>query len=333
MIETLACPNCGKPLPKTTQEEQLVKCAACQATILVSGWQTSIIGDEVVVQTPTRIYILRDLITKDDLCNVYRCTFRQAGQARQGLFRLARHVADNDLVTNEAQTLYFFQQCADYDDFQPLVPRILESFAYQDATIPQARQVNIVSMDEQITAPDEFYTLEEVKRTYGAGIHPKDMAWMWRRLLNVLGFAHDNGVIHGAVLPPYIWIEPKGHRVMLMGWGFSVRVPNGEPEKMKALSVPYEEWYPPSVKQPAKAALDIGLAVRTMLYLMAIDPLAKRENELDLPSLPQALKSYFWRCLSTEKTAWLLLQEFDQIIESCWGPREFRVFTMPDRTG
>ena len=93
MLDTLECPNCGKPLPKTTREEQLVKCSACQSTILVSGWQTSVIGDEVVVETPTRIYILRDLITTDDLCSIYRCTFRQDGKQRQGLFRIARNAA------------------------------------------------------------------------------------------------------------------------------------------------------------------------------------------------------------------------------------------------
>ena len=332
MIDTLECPNCGKPLPKTTREEQLVKCAACQSTILVSGWQTSVIGDEVVVETPARIYILRDLITKDDMCSIYRCTFRQEGNERQGLFRIAGHAADNDLVKNEAQTLYFFQQCQDYDDFQPLVPNILESFAYQDEPTAKPRQVNIVSMDEQIVAPDEFYTLEEVRRAYPAGIHPKDMAWMWRRLLNVLGFAHLNGVIHGAVLPPYVWIEPKGHRVMLMGWGFSVRAPTGQPGKLKALSVPHEDWYPADVKQPVQPRLDIGQAARSMLYLMALDPLVKRESEIARRDLPDDLGRYFWRCLSTTKTAWEMLQEFDRIIEKSWGPREFRAFTMPERS-
>lgn len=332
MLETLECPNCKTPLPKTTQEEQLVKCSACQTTVLVSGWHTSIIGDEVVVETPTRIYILRDLITKDDLCNVYRCTFRQEGKERQGLFRLARHAADNDLVKNEAQTLYFFQQCPDYDEFQPLVPCILESFVYQDKSAAEPRQVNIVSMDEQITAPDMFYSLQEVREVFPAGIHPKDMAWMWRRLLNMLGFAHHNGVIHGSVLPPYIWIEPKEHMVMLMGWGFSVRTPAGESKKLTALSVPYEDWYPADVRKPAKSGLDIGMAARTMLSLMAVDPLVERESHINNPALPDALKRYFWRCLSTQQNAWLLLQEFDEIIEQCWGPREFRVFRMPERS-
>lgn len=332
MLKTLECPNCRNPLPKTTREEQLVKCTACQATILVRGWQTSIIGDEVVVETPARIYILRDLITKDDLCNVYRCTFRQEGEDRQGLFRLARSAEDNDLVKNEAQTLYFFQQCPDYDEFQPLVPCILESFSYQDKTIAEPRQVNIVSMDKQITAPDEFYSLQEVKQAYPAGIHPKDMAWMWRRLLNVLGFAHHNGVIHGSVLPPYVWIEPKGHMVMLMGWGFSVRAPAGGSAKLKAISVSHQNWYPADLKKAIKSSLDIGMAARTMLSLMAIDPLVKQESDINLPTLPDALKHYFWRCLSTQQDAWLLLQEFDEIIETCWGAREFRVFRMPERS-
>jgi hypothetical protein len=331
MIQLFRCPSCGSPLPKTTRANQLVKCDACQTTVLVRDWQTSETRDRVVVETPTRIYTLGRLFTKDDLCNIYRCTFKRDDKEWEGLFRLAHDPADNDLVQNEAQTLYYFQQCPDYDEFQPLVPSILESFVYQDAAISKPRQVNIASLDEQITFLDELYSLQEVKQTFPAGIHPKDMAWMWRRVLNVLGFAHKNGVIHGSVLPPYVWIEPRGHKVMLMGWGFSVRAPAGESEKLKALSISYESWYPPEVKKPAEPGLDISMAARCMLSLMAIDPLAKKESDIDLPTLPTGLRRYFWRCLSTRQSAWQLLQEFDGIIEDCWGPREFRVFRMPER--
>ena len=41
------------------------------------------------------------------------------------------------------------------------------------------------------------------------------MAWVWRRLLTIVGFAHANHVVHGAVLPPHVVIEPKEHKLLL----------------------------------------------------------------------------------------------------------------------
>jgi hypothetical protein len=42
-----------------------------------------------------------------------------------------------------------------------------------------------------------------VKEAYPRGIDAKDMAWIWRRVLLALDFAHTNKVIHGSVLPTH----------------------------------------------------------------------------------------------------------------------------------
>ncbi len=52
-----------------------------------------------------------------------------------------------------------------------------------------------------IAALDGFRSLTEVGTAYPDGVDPRDAAWMWRRLLVGLGFAHRAGVLHGAVLP------------------------------------------------------------------------------------------------------------------------------------
>jgi hypothetical protein len=47
------------------------------------------------------------------------------------------------------------------------------------------------------------------------------------------------------------------------------------------------------------------------------------------------LEHYFRRCLDAATNAsvdaWLLLSDFDRLIEQLWGRRRFRVLTMPPR--
>lgn len=331
-IKAMACPSCGYPMPETARPNQLFKCPACQSTLFVSDWQIGETQHAVVVTTPTRIYTVTDLLMKDDLCNVYRCLYNVEDKARQGYFRIARDPADSDLVQNEAQALYHLQIADDYEEFRPFLPLVLESFLYRDATLGPAQQVNIFGLHEKIGGPNELYSLQEVREYYGGGIDPRDMAWMWRRLLYALGFAHRAGVIHGAALPTHVLIEPVEHKLVLSGWGFAVRSAHKSGNTLRALSLLYEDWYPPEVKarQPATPALDFYLAARSMLYLMGMDPLgAPEDRRLDAP-----LQAYFARCLSADpgrrpQAAWKLLEEFDRVIEGLWGPRQFRVFNMP----
>lgn len=333
-ISELKCPSCGAPLTEFVTANQLVKCPVCNSTLLISDWKIGDTDDSVVVGTPTRTYTVKDLLAKDDLCNVYRCGFKVEGKEWQGLFRVARDPEDNDLVQNEARMLYYLSTAKDYDDFRPFLPSVLESFTYQDAAASRGRMVNILTMHEHIGSPNELYSLEEVRKVYGSGIHPRDMAWMWRRLLNVLGFVHEAKVIHGAVLPLHILIEPKDHKLALAGWGFSVRDPRGTSDRIRAMSVSYEGWYPGEVtaKATPTPALDLCMAARCMLYLIGADPLGDGTH----PGMEPAFQAYFARCVQPNaarrpQDAWTLLGEFDQLIEREWGPREFRVFRLPPK--
>src|ERR1700694_3011782 len=132
-ISVLNCPSCGAPLPQNIKADQLVKCPSCGSTLLISDWKIGDTTNSVVVATPTRIYTVKELLAKDDLCNVYRCTYKADGQEWDGLFRIARQSEDNDLVRNEARILYHFQAADDYDDFRAFLPLVVESFIYHDA--------------------------------------------------------------------------------------------------------------------------------------------------------------------------------------------------------
>lgn len=298
----------------------------------MTGWEIGNTNNKIVVETSVRPYTVYNLIGKDDLCNIYRCEYSADEKTWEAMFRVARDAADNDLVLNEARILYHLQSTYDYADFKPFLPAVLEAFIYQDAHSTYGRQVNILSLHEQIASPLELYTFEEVHQHYRSGINPRDMAWMLRRLLNVLGFAHHNGVVHGAVLPSHVLIEPRDHKLALTGWPFAVRT--GSDDHIKALSISYEDWYPAEVreKKPATPGLDFFLMARTVMYLLGGDPL----RDTDFPALEPEFQRFFEPCLDPNpakrpQDAWVLLGEFDRILEHVWGGRRFHVFTMPPK--
>ncbi|GAB4517871.1 MAG: hypothetical protein OHK0046_24890 [Anaerolineae bacterium] len=324
-IKVIYCPACSAPLPPETLPNQLVACPSCGATLYLSENEIGHFKDGIPVATPTRVYTVLDLLSRDDVCSVYRCRYTAQDRQWQGMFRLSRDSDDNDLVKTEAQTLFHLQGSSQYDDFSPFLPTVLESFVYHDSSLQGGRQVNIFGLHEGIRGPNELYSLEEVKQHYPNGIDPRDMAWMWRRLLYVLGFIHNAGVVHGGVIPAHVLIEVKDRKHVLTGWVFSVR----RPDPMRAISVSHEDWYPQEVfnKKPSSPALDLAMGARCMMYLIGADPL---DDAPEHRNLEPEMARYFGRCIQHKpQDAWALLAEFDKIMDKVWGERVFRVFPMP----
>jgi hypothetical protein len=157
------------------------------------------------------------------------------------------------------------------------------------------------------------------------------MAWMWRRLLIVLGFAHACGVIHGAVLPTHVLIQPEQHGLALVDWSYAVSDPEMG-EHIPAISSAYQAWYPPEVlaKETPTTSTDLYMGAACMLYLLGGDPVTGVVPE----STPQRIQSFF-RGVALKKpaqrpqNALALLDEFNDLIQQLWGPRAFRAFVMP----
>jgi serine/threonine protein kinase len=143
---------------------------------------------------------------------------------------------------------------------------------------------------------------------------------MWRRLLVAIGFAHQAGVIHAAVVPDHVLIHPAEHGLVLIDWCYAITEPD---EPVAAVPARYADWYPPEVhrRQPPGQDLDIWLAARCMTDLMgdqAPRPLAAFARGCMLPSPG-----------TRPRDAWRLLSELDAVLERLFGPRKFRPFVMP----
>jgi len=264
----------------------------------------------VTIKTRKRAYVLSTTPVRGDLANLY-----DSGEV---MVKIARDPAVNDLLEREAIALRQLPKDGD-GRFLPYVPQLLESFRHRDEASGVIRHANAI---ERL---DGFRPLTDVRAAYPDGVDPRDVAWMWRRLLVALGFAHGAGVLHGAVLPEHVLIHPGDHGLVLVDWCYSV--PGCHPDndgRVPAMVTSRADWYPPEVaaREYASAGTDIYLATRCMTYLMG-------------DRAPRPLRVFARGCLLTAEHrrpqhAWRLLGEFDDLLEQLYGPRRFRPFHLPD---
>ncbi|WP_250033365.1 molecular chaperone DnaJ [Paractinoplanes maris] len=220
----------------------------------------------------------------------------------KGLLKIPRSPADSDLMEAEAVALKALRDKGD-PKYRAYAPRLIDSYLHEDGE-RKRRRVNVL---ERL---DGFVPLSVI----GARRDPRDVAWMWRRLLVGLGWAHRAGVVHGAVLEEHVLIHPEQHGVALVDWCYSAT-------RVKAVVAKRRDAYPPEVLQDKTAgpATDIYMATGLMTRLMQ-DP-------------PKALRRFADGCSYDKprmrpQDAWRLLGELDDILHSLYGPRTFRPFVI-----
>ncbi|MGX7671600.1 molecular chaperone DnaJ [Plantactinospora sp. DSM 117369] len=230
----------------------------------------------------------------------------------RGLLKLPRDPADGDLARAEIDALDRLARCGEHR-FRAYAPRLLDTVTHDDPATGVRRTGPVL---ERL---DGFVSLAEVARRYPDGVDPRDAAWMWRRLLVGLGWAHRAGLVHGAVLPEHVLIHPAEHGLALVDWCYSV--PPGQ--RIPALVARHRDSYPPEVpgRRPATPATDLYAAAELMARLIG-------------PRLPTALRRFADGCRLERPTmrpddAWRLLAELDDLLHDLYGPRRFRPFAMP----
>lgn len=215
------------------------------------------------------------------------------------LLKVPRSPADNDLMATEADAL---RRLWDHGDpkYRPYAPRLLESFVHEDAQ-RKRRTVNVLERQ------NGFVPLTAITRE----LDPRDGAWMWRRLLVGLGWAHRAGVVHGAVLEEHVLIHPREHGLVLIDWCYSGNRP-------AAIVADRKDAYPPEVvtDKTATAATDIYMATGLMQRLISMPGPMARFADGCRYAAPRM----------RPQDAWALLTEFDDLLDNLYGPRTFRPF-------
>lgn len=278
-------------------------------------------GEFFTISTRRRSYAVRREGVAGGISNLYPCTWMEEGDERRGHMKIPHLPRDADLMQAEATALAAMAKGE--EKFRPFVSELVESFRHRDRTTKMERRVNVT------TEVEGLYSMMEVRRRFPQGLDHRDAAWMFRRLLVALGFAHDVGYVHGAVLPQNIYIQPEQHGLVLSEWCFSAPMKS----KMTAwdagdISVDPdfgtgEPFYPPEVKdkEPVSESTDLYMAAKVLEFMVG-------------DRAPKALRAFVRGCTlewqhMRPQNAWVLREEYDDLIERLYGPRKFRPFTMP----
>src|SRR4029453_9406676 len=157
------------------------------------------------IRTDQDVYSTAVLDFQGDLANLYRVP--------GGHLKLVRDPSCNDLMAREAAAL---RRLAEHGDprYLPYVPRLVDSFRHKEGST--IRRGNVIA-----TSARNLHSLAEVAAARPHGLHPRDPAGLWRRPLVPLRPGPRAGVIHGAVLPAHVLIEPDDHGVVLVDWCYS----------------------------------------------------------------------------------------------------------------
>ncbi|WP_433218426.1 serine/threonine protein kinase [Dactylosporangium sp. CS-047395] len=258
--------------------------------------------DRGTIRTPRGTYSTDVLEYRGDLANLYRVP--------EGHLKLVRDPSCNDLMAREAAAL---RRMAEHGDprYLPYVPRLVDAFRHKSAA-GATRRANVIAVSAA-----GLCSLRTVQEKRPHGLDPRDAAWMWRRLLVALGLAHRAGVVHGAVVPQHVLIEPSDHGVILVDWCYSVSTPG---ERIPAIVPGFD--YPSEVlsRGTPGAYTDIAMAASVMAGLMG-------------DRAPKALRRFADGCrLASPRQrpddAWKLLGELDELLHRLYGPRKFRPFSL-----
>jgi hypothetical protein len=261
-------------------------------------------NDSNTIRTKKHEYTLGDKFYDADGVSYYFATY-DAGHEK-AVIVIPSEVQDNDLIESYSATLNKLKKEVN-KKYEAFFPKYVEAFKFKiNGQVKQLLAYN---------QPSNLFTLKQIQEEYPEGLHGRDLAWIFKRLLVAIGNTHEVGLVHGGINLDSVLIEPDQHGVLLTSWQYAVS--KGEP--LTVLPFAYKANYPSYVfeKKSTRNELDIMLAAKTMETLMRADT-------------PKPLVAFFKGCqLNTLPSAGALLAEFDSLLERVYGEKKFHVFAMP----
>lgn len=252
------------------------------------------VPEGVLVTTKRHAYRVDEVVARGQTATVYHATYTDDSDTHHALLKVVRNPRDGEALAHEAKVLkeLLSGDTEIVDTLAPYLPAYIEAFGYRSGK--KTRQALAFSAIEGLVP------LSEVREAYPNGVHPKDSAWMLRRLLLVLGLTHALHWAHGQVNESHILIHPEEHGLVLVDWSKAVHQDN---------------WTALSAKE------DI------------VDALGVVKDLTDMKQASVRLQRFYTGCLDYPQRlpdALQLREEFTELIEELWGARKFRPFAMPN---
>lgn len=265
------------------------------------------------IKTKAHTYTIMSVLGAGDMSALYRAVSETGVEV---LVKVASAPTVNGLLEREATVLTALHAAAEHiPTMSAYYPAIIETAVVKDASGRLSR-VNVFAWQ------DGFVPLTTLVSNFPEGIDGRHVAWIGNRLWTALAFAHEEGHVHGAVLPTHVLVHPDTHGLLLVDWGYSV--PTGQP--IRNISGPYRPWYPPEVlgKLPATTETDVYMAALCLSYVAGGDVL----NGVIPVKLPPLFYRFFSGCVLPNparrpQAGWELFDRWQAIVKDVYGDRKF----------
>lgn len=280
----------------------------------------------LTIQTKKRIYVGLEHFITGDICDLYRTIAVEGSTEQKVILKIVRSPEDNDFGENEMRILKHLRSDSRGEKLYDCLPEPIDSFRIADPISRRQQHVSAFVFHQGLVS------LSDIIAAYPDGIDPRDMVWMWKRVLGIIGYVHALNVIHGALIPPHILFDLERHGAYICDWSYAVLDPAATKEKIKAISPGHELFYPPEIlarKEPSPAS-DLFMVAQSMIRLLG----GNIETGEMQAATPKAIQGLLKACCIAKaaqriEDAWQIHQEIDGMLERLFGPRKFRHFVMP----
>lgn len=282
----------------------------------------------VEIQSLKGIYRLSDEPFRfGDFSVLYRGHFVNGSAGGEVIVKIASDPRNNTWLEREARILGRFHGATEASRFarvKKYVPEILDTFLVPGKDGKRFRAIILRQVPDLVS-------VEQIIEAYPRGLDPQDAAWVCRRIIAQTLAASMAAVVHGALVPAHVLVDPFKHEPFHIGWAHAVDDPTGAGGRVTHVIDRWREFYPPEVftRNTFDHRSDVFMAGKTMMKLLGGDA---KSNTLP-SSVPNAMARVVLRCVEASPARRFqdgkqALDEFTRVVRSLWG-KVYRLLTMP----
>ncbi len=224
---SINCPQCSGTLPRqaiwrtvtcgfcgalVTRMESVVMRDAFRQALALARQEPAALSDGV--QCGGHRYRLLQPVGAGEISKVY-VAMRVGALPLLATLKLSDAPGAAARYAREAQVLRELQssQGADAAYFTQRLPQVLAQGVVDAGQDNNARHALVLRY------PNGYWgSLAAVQGRHAQGLDARHVVWIWRRMLEVLGFIHRQDWCHGDVRPEHALVHPQDHGVLLIGW-------------------------------------------------------------------------------------------------------------------
>ena len=236
----LTCPQCGGSLPRQARWRMVI-CPYCnnnvtrsdsivEAALFHKAWldsQAAVKSSGRIINISGKSFRIIMPLGGGDTSEVYLAE-RLSILPERVIIKLAKEGTRPGVLTDEFKIL------------QELQALKSSGSAYFSQRLPQAvfsgKTGDTLREALVLREPAGFWgSLEDVSKNYPHGIDPRHAIWMWRRVLEVLGYIHDNGWSHGELHPGHMLVHPADHGILIICWRKAQKISKNKESRIRDL--------------------------------------------------------------------------------------------------